>query len=106
LPAATVVPGGWLQVHELDVTLDETAQDSAFTDLLRILGAIWDKVGPGAGIVNTLEDAFVRAGLENVKSQRLQLPLGKKFGNEQDSKASLEPFKLSIPNISNGAKGM
>ncbi|KAF2103336.1 hypothetical protein NA57DRAFT_72312 [Rhizodiscina lignyota] len=101
---ATLSPGAWLQVQELDVL--HPTPGTAHGDLLRILAAIWNKTGPGAAIVNDLGDAFVRAGLTNVEVRRVQLPVGKKMGNERDARDSLEPFKLAVPNISNGAKAM
>jgi len=103
--AATLAPGGWLQVQELDATL-EKATKGAFSDLLRILAAIWNKTGIGADCVNQLHDAFIRAGLGNVSVQQLLLPIGKKIGNERDSKNSLDLFKLSIPNICQGARAL
>jgi hypothetical protein len=105
LHTATVAPGAWLQVQELDVAIDEATMGPAYADLLRILAAIWNKTGPGAGIVNHLEDSFKEAGLQNVHARRLELPAGKKLANEQDRKNSIEPFKLTIPNLCRGANG-
>ncbi|KAJ2982102.1 hypothetical protein NQ176_g1615 [Zarea fungicola] len=104
--AATLAPGAWLQVQELDATLNETTQGPAFRDLLRILGAIWNKVGPGVDCVNHIADAFTKAGLQNVHVQKLELPVGRKLDKEQDRLNSMEPFKLTIPNITRGAKAL
>jgi hypothetical protein len=85
--------------------VDSTTQ-GAFADLLRILAAIWNKTGIGADCVSELQEAFVRAGLENVSIQHLRLPIGKKFSTEDEpNNVSLQPFKLTIPNVCRGAKG-
>lgn len=102
---ATVRPGGWLQVQELDVTVRGDAEGQAVTDFNQILGSIWELTGLGANIVYDLKDAFFRAGMKNVHVQRLELPLGRKLKNGRDCESSLEPHRLLIPNIIQGAKG-
>jgi hypothetical protein len=104
--ANTLRPGGWLQVQELDLSPDLPGQGQAVADTCRIISGMFEKLGLGGKYALTLGDAFKKAGLVNVTVQQVELPAGKKLGNEQDMENSIEPFKITIPSITMAAKGI
>jgi hypothetical protein len=104
-PVATVAPGGWLQIQEMwKVGHERNGPCSSFNDVHLILRTLLDGIGVGdfsAGLAASLR----RLGLENVKAEVLQLPMGKKLGDGDIARRSTEPFKLTIPAIVSSVKG-
>lgn len=72
---------------------------------MRILAGILDKVGLGSDFASKIAPAFEKAGLKNVTVQRVELPAGKRLGDEQAARLSVDPFKITIPSITQAAKG-
>ncbi|KAF4471370.1 methyltransferase [Fusarium albosuccineum] len=104
--AATLAPGGWLQVQEMDLDPEQRGVGPAYHDVIRVFSGIFDKVGIGARFPTKLGDAFKAAGLENVKVQTIDLPMGKALGEDEDTRYSWEPFILTVPSVMQTAKSL
>ena len=83
----------------------DPAQCKSWDDLNGVLGAMFDKLGLGAGYATKLDESFKKAGLEKVTVEVVKLPAGKKMDNEADAKNSLIPFKITIPTLRQAAAG-
>jgi hypothetical protein len=101
----TVAPGGWLQVQEIDVSPRQPQQCTSWNDFICVFAGMFDKIGIGANFASKLGDSFEKARLRNMTIQRIQLPAGKKLGNNEDAKNSLIPFKITIPTLREAVKG-
>ena len=88
----------------MDVQAEELDRP-AFNATLFLIRSIFDKTGMGADMVFQLKPAFEKAGLADVKVEIKKMPAGKLCGNEVDMRNSLDPFKITIPSIIQGAKG-
>lgn len=104
--ASTVKPGGWLQVTELDVVEDAPGFTPALKDLFSVMRSLFVKLGMGYNFARELDVAFKEAGLEHVTVKKVELPVGKKMGNEKDARNSVEPFKITIPSLIGGCKAL
>ncbi|CAJ0554695.1 Ff.00g132080.m01.CDS01 [Fusarium sp. VM40] len=102
---ATLAPGGWLQVHELDFSLDGRSDAGpAWKDVNTVFGGMFDAMGMGSDFVSKLPEAFKTAGLVNVSSETILLPTGKLLNDEELAEKSRQAFVMTIPNIIQGAK--
>jgi hypothetical protein len=102
---ATVAPGGWLQVHELDFSLDGRSDAGpAWKDVNTVFGGMFDAMGMGSDFVNKLPGAFETAGLVDVSSETIHLPTGKLLNDDELAEKSRQAFVMTIPNIIQGAK--
>lgn len=99
------MPGGWLQIQEMDARPDPN-QCQSWNDLNGVLGTMFDKLGLGAAYAKKLDELFKKVGLANVTTEIIKLPAGKKLGNEQDAMNSLIPFKITIPTLRQAAQGL
>ncbi|KAF4921573.1 Methyltransferase psoC [Colletotrichum viniferum] len=104
--AETLAPGGWLQAMELDVSSDQPDQPQALKDVIHIIGTMMEKVGMDRGYQKKLPEAFKKAGLQNVKLERINCGVGRVHANDEDMKMSIEPFKRTIALVSRQAKVM
>jgi hypothetical protein len=77
---------------------------SSFNDVQLIFRTLLDGIGVGDFSAG-LEALFRSLGLENVKAEVLQLPMGKKLGDGEVARRSTEPFKLTIPALVSSVKG-
>lgn len=102
---ATVAPGGWLQIQELDLDPDRPALGQAGNDFNRILSGMFDKIGMGGQYASKIGESMEKAGLTNVSVKAVEFPLGKSIENEEARRNSIEPFKITIPSITQAAKG-
>jgi len=96
---SSLAPGGWLQAIELDTNLESSSLTPALKDLFVIMNSLFAKLGVGSNFASTLDTMLKNVGLENVSVRPAELPVGKKLGNEVDSKNSIEPFKITIPSL-------
>ncbi|KAH8884134.1 S-adenosyl-L-methionine-dependent methyltransferase [Thozetella sp. PMI_491] len=96
---ASLAPGGWLQIQEMDIKLSSQADSSSIRDFITILHALFTMAGQDPYFANQLEGLFRDAGLDNVSVQTFKANVGKAMGNEADIDESIEPFKLTIPAI-------
>jgi hypothetical protein len=94
---ATLAPGGWLQVQELDV-MDHGVK-SAASDMKTIIRELYKSVGTSLDFRNGLEGAFRDAGLEEVSVRTAALPVGRKLGSDEAAKMSIGPMKMSISSL-------
>lgn len=103
---ATVAPGGWMQIMEMDLDPDYPGIGAAMGDLIRLIGGIFYKTGFSARYCQTLDESFKKAGLKNVTLQQIGIPLGALLEKETPEivKTSYEAFKISIPSLSGAAK--
>jgi hypothetical protein len=62
-------------------------------------------MGMVSDLVDRLPEAFKTAGLEHVNAETVELPMGKRLGDEEAAEMSLQPFLLTIPSLIQGAKG-
>jgi hypothetical protein len=100
-----LAPGGWLQVTELEVP-ENPQQCTAWNDMMSLMALIFNKTGVGASYASKLGGAFERAGLKNVTVQKVELPAGRKFGDDAAALDSLLHFKITTPTILKAIKGM
>jgi hypothetical protein len=70
-----------------------------------ILGAVLDKVGIGRGFSVNLDDAFRKAGLENVSIKKVKYPIGAKTANPEASRSSIETFLTTVETAVDSVKG-
>ncbi|KAM0221178.1 hypothetical protein ACHAQD_005531 [Fusarium lateritium] len=102
---ATLAPGGWLQIHELDFSLDGRSDAGpAWKDVNKVFGGMFDAMGMGSDFVSKLPEAFETAGLVNVSSETVHLPTGKLLNDDELAEESRQAFVMTIPNIIQGAK--
>ncbi|KAM0425918.1 hypothetical protein ACHAPT_008856 [Fusarium lateritium] len=104
--AATLAPGGWLQVQEMDLSYNRPDVGQAGNDVNRVFSGIFDKIGLGARFPSKLGKAFEEAGLINVTVQTVDLPMGKRLGDDKAAQVSWEPFTLTIPSVVETAKSL
>ncbi|RBR25538.1 uncharacterized protein FIESC28_01501 [Fusarium coffeatum] len=105
--AATLAPGGWLQVHEMDFDLqDKPSVGPALKDVCKLFSGVFKAMGMTYDLVGELPGAFKAAGLENNSTEIVELPMGKLLGDEEAIEMSLQPFLLTIPSLIEGAKGL
>lgn len=90
---------------ELDVSTDQPDQPQALKDVIHIIGTMMEKVGMDRGYQKKLPEAFKKAGLQNVKLERINCGVGRVHANDEDMKMSIEPFKRTIALVSRQAKG-
>ncbi|KAF4964762.1 hypothetical protein FSARC_7361 [Fusarium sarcochroum] len=101
---ATVAPGGWLQVQEMEFNLNHSdVAGPASKDVFSVFTGMFDAIGMG-DLVHKLPQAFEAAGLKNVTVKLVNLPMGKLLGNDEDAKLSWKPFTITIPSFIQGAK--
>ncbi|KAL2207617.1 S-adenosyl-L-methionine-dependent methyltransferase [Sarocladium strictum] len=104
---STLKPGGWLQVQEPDLSLKTWEhQSSALADFVTILGAVLDKVGIGHGFSVSLDDAFRKAGLENVSVKEVKYPIGAKTANPEAARSSIETFLTTVETAVGSVKAL
>ncbi|KAF5567415.1 hypothetical protein FPHYL_3318 [Fusarium phyllophilum] len=104
---ATVAPGGWLQVHELDFDLtDRPNVGPAWRDVSNLIAAMFDGMGMGSDCIRKLPGAFETAGLVNVTVHSVDLPMGKLLGDDEAAELSWQPFVITIPSLIEGAKAL
>ncbi|KAJ4244744.1 hypothetical protein NW762_014320 [Fusarium torreyae] len=102
---ATVAPGGWLQVQEMEFSLEHShVPGPATKDVFSVFTGMFDAIGMG-DLVHKLPDAFEAAGLKNVTVKLVDLPMGKLLGDDEDAKMSWKPFTITVPSFIQGAKG-
>lgn len=77
----------------------------AWQDVNSILSGMFAKIGMGSQFTLLIADSMKKAGLANVSVETIDLPMGKLIAGEQQRKDSIEPFKITIPVISQAAKG-
>ena len=103
---ATLAPGGWLQVHEMDFDLqDKPNVGPALKDVCKLFSGVFKAMGMTYNLVEELPSAFKTAKLKNVSTEIVELPMGKLLGGEEATEMSLQPFLLTIPSLIEGAKG-
>ncbi|CAI6081756.1 unnamed protein product [Clonostachys chloroleuca] len=102
--AATLAPGGWLQIQEMNVDPNRPDAGPAWQDVNSILSGMFAKIGMGSQFTLLIADSMKKAGLANVSVETIDLPMGKLIEGEQQRKDSIEPFKITIPVISQAAK--
>jgi pseurotin biosynthesis methyltransferase len=95
--ASSLVPGGWLQIMELDTV--EGQFTPAMQDLFFVMRTLFTKIGMSENWAPGLGGVFKDVGLENVEVKKVELLVGKKLGSEDDSLNSIEPFKITIPSL-------
>ncbi|KAK1674035.1 methyltransferase [Colletotrichum godetiae] len=95
--ANTLVPGGWLQVMELDITPSQPNQPQSLKDLIHIIGSMFEKQGMDRNYASKIPEAMKMAGLQNVRVERVECGIGKVHGDEAAIKSSIEPFMHTIP---------
>ncbi|KAI6765713.1 hypothetical protein HG530_006783 [Fusarium avenaceum] len=101
----TLAPGGWLQVHELDFSLDGRSDAGpAWKDVNTVLEGMFNAIGMGSDFVSKLPEAFEATGLVNVSSETIHLPTGKLLNDDELAEKSRQAFVLTIPGIIQGAK--
>lgn len=83
---------------ELEVP-ENPQQCAAFNDMMSLMALIFNKTGVGANYASLLSGSFERAGLKNITVQKVQLPVGRKMGNDAAARDSLIPFKITAPTI-------
>ncbi|KAH6963049.1 hypothetical protein DER45DRAFT_625150 [Fusarium avenaceum] len=97
---ATLAPGGWLQVHELDFSLDGRSDAGpAWKDVNTVLEGMFNAIGMGSDFVSKLPEAFEATGLVNVSSETIHLPTGKLLNDDELAEKSRQAFVLTIPGI-------
>ncbi|KAM0475443.1 hypothetical protein ACHAP7_007342 [Fusarium lateritium] len=97
--------GGWLQIHELDFSLNGRSDAGpAWKDVNKVFGGMFDAMGMGSDFVSKLPEAFETAGLVNVSSETVHLPTGKLLNDDELAEESRQAFVMTIPNIIQGAK--
>ncbi|KAM0439229.1 hypothetical protein ACHAQK_006335 [Fusarium lateritium] len=102
---ATLAPGGWLQIHELDFSLNGRSDAGpAWKDVNKVFGGMFDAMGMGSDFVSKLPEAFETAGLVNVSSETVHLPTVKLLNDDELAEESRQAFVMTIPNIIQGAK--
>ncbi|RFN53281.1 methyltransferase protein [Fusarium flagelliforme] len=105
--SATLAPGGWLQVHEMDFDLqDKPNAGPALKDVCKLFSGVFKAMGMTQNLVAELPGAFKTAGLEHVSAEIVELPMGKLLGDGEATEMSLQPFLLTIPSLMEGAKGL
>lgn len=67
--------------------------------------SLFSRAGVDPGFAGCLGDVFTEAGLRNVGVKKVRYPVGKKLGNETDSRNLIEAFKLTVPTIVGAALG-
>ncbi len=72
---------------------------------MTILGAVLDKVGIGHGFSVNLDDAFRKAGLENVSVKEVKYPIGAKTANPEAARSSIETFLTTVETAVGSVKG-
>lgn len=87
---------------DLDYNRPEVGQ--ATNDANRVFSGIFDKIGLGARFPSKLDKAFEAAGLVNVSIQNVDLPMGKRLGDDKAAQDSWEPFAITIPSVVETAK--
>lgn len=96
---SSLAPGGWLQVHELNVS--ETAPDldvQPLADVLFVTRKLWALNGVKEDFHLGLAELFKEAGLVNVEVKLVAIPVGKKAEDETAAAESIELFaKETIP---------
>lgn len=103
---ATLAPGGWLQVHEMDFDVqDKPNAGPALKDVCKLFSGVFKAMGMTYNLVKELPGAFEIAGLKNVRAETVELPMGKLLGDGEATEMSLQPFLLTIPSLIQGAKG-
>lgn len=80
-------------------------QCGAWNDLQTVLAGIFDKTGMGANYASGLGESLKKAGLQNVTVEKIQLPAGKRLGNETDAHNSVMPFRITIPTLIQASQG-
>ena len=95
----TVAPGGWLQVQEVDTAEDDPAYSPTTKDFITLLRGLFSMIGLGPDFCAELEGLFREAGLEEVSSQKIELPLGKRLGDNRQARASIDVFKFTIQSL-------
>ncbi|RGP77003.1 hypothetical protein FLONG3_4832 [Fusarium longipes] len=104
---STIKPGGWLQVHEMDFNLEGKQNvRPVLKEVCALFSGVFKAMGSAADLVDRLPEAFKTAGLEHVKAETVELPMGKLLGDEEAVEMSLQPFLLTIPSALQGAKGL
>ncbi|CZS81509.1 unnamed protein product [Fusarium graminearum] len=104
--ASTLAPGGWLQVHEMDLDVqDKPNVGPAFKEVCALFLGVFKAMGMVPDLINKLPGAFGIAGLRHVSTETVELPMGKLLGDEEAAEMSLRPFLLTIPSLIQGAKG-
>jgi hypothetical protein len=102
---ATLTPGGWLQVHELDFSLDGRSDTGpAWKDVNTVFGGMFDAMGMGSDFISKLPEAFKAAGLVSISSETIHLPTGKLLNDDELAEKSRQTFVMTIPNIIQGAR--
>ncbi|CAH0056377.1 unnamed protein product, partial [Clonostachys solani] len=102
----TLAPGGWLQIQEMNVDPNRPGAGPAWQDVNSILSGMFAKIGMGSQFTLLIGDSMKKAGLTNVSVETVDLPMGKSIEGEQQQKDSIEPFKITIPVVSQAAKGL
>ncbi|RSM03848.1 hypothetical protein CDV31_010314 [Fusarium ambrosium] len=104
--AATLTPGGWLQVQEMDLDYNRSEVGQATNDANQVFSGLFDQIGLGARFPSKLDKAFEAAGLVNVSIQNVDFPMGKRLGDDKAAHDSWEPFALTIPSVVETAKSL
>ncbi|OLN88140.1 hypothetical protein CCHL11_00157 [Colletotrichum chlorophyti] len=89
----------------MDLFTGRSKEPSATNDFLTIAGAFFEKGVMGADLASKLDEAFTKAGLENVCLQRVEFPAGRRLGNEKAAKLSIDSLKVTVPTLAGAAKG-
>jgi hypothetical protein len=91
-----LVPGGWLQLHEPDMTTAENGQGAALKEYTALYNALVEKMGGDPHCCSKLEDAFKAAGLQDISVAKHETKVGKgaKYGEQ-----SIEVFTSWLPRI-------
>ena len=84
---------------------DKPSVGPALKDVCKLFSGVFKAMGMTYSLVGELPGAFKTAGLENVYTEIVELPMGKLLGGEEATEMSLQPFLLTIPSLIQGAKG-
>jgi hypothetical protein len=87
---------------DLDYNRPEVGQ--ATNDANRVFSGIFDKIGLGARFPSKLDKVFEAAGLVNVSIRNVDLPMGKRLGDDKAAQDSWEPFAITVPSVVETAK--
>lgn len=91
----TLASGGWLQVQDLDISLDAPGYTSAIRDFMLVMNKFFEKVGVGH-FFSRLGDVFKSVGLENVSVRTVEFPVGRREPNEIIAANSIDHLKITI----------
>lgn len=91
-------------MQEMDLDYNRSEVGQATNDANQVFSGIFDKIGLGARFPSKLDKAFEAAGLVNVSIQNVDLPMGKRLGDDKAAQDSWEPFAITIPSVVETAK--